>query len=92
MLAMPIVYYINARHIRKTIPAKSKYYFMVLGFAGVIIYNLTNNSFYIEGFWEYAGLMYAMKYHLVREGKLLDGCRTIRSKQPETGSFKSYQY
>lgn len=70
ILVVPVVYYISARHIKKTLPPKSKFYFMVLGYVGVMIYNLTNNSFYIEGLWEYIGLMYAMKYQLIRDRKL----------------------
>ncbi len=71
LLFVPVIYYVNARFLRKTIEAKSVYFFIVLAFIGMVTYNLTNNSYYIEIFWEYIGLMYAMKYHLTKDGNLL---------------------
>lgn len=72
MLALPVIYYVNARFVRRSVPAGSIYKYIILGFTGICIYSLTNNSYYIETFWEFIGITYAVKYHLTREGNLFD--------------------
>lgn len=88
LLFIPVVYYINARFIRKTIESKSVYFFILLAFIGMVTYNLTNNSYYVEVFWEYIGLMYAMKYHLTKDGNLLLG-KYVPLHIPQKKTYRS---
>lgn len=64
----PIIYYLKIKLFNKNRINRTIYEFIFLSFISTLVYNLTNNNFYIEAFWILAGVVYAVKdYHLKTE-------------------------
>ena len=61
----PILLYIKFKLFNKQKIDRTIYEFIFLSYISTLIYNLTNNNFYIEAFWILAGVVYAIKdFHL----------------------------
>jgi hypothetical protein len=60
LIFSPIIYFIKTKIYRK-INYKSVYDFIILAYIATLIYNLTNNNFYIETFWVMTALVYTCK-------------------------------
>ncbi len=65
----PILIYIKFKLFNKQKINKTIYEFIFLSYISTLIYNLTNNNFYIEAFWILAGVVYAIKDFHLREEK-----------------------
>ncbi|QNU66624.1 O-antigen ligase family protein [Ruminiclostridium herbifermentans] len=64
----PILLYIKFKLLYKQKINRTIYEFIFLSYISTLIYNLTNNNFYIEAFWILAGVVYAIKdFHLRTE-------------------------
>ncbi|MBC8062648.1 MAG: O-antigen ligase family protein [Clostridiaceae bacterium] len=62
LLFSPIFYYFKIKYVDKIITSgKSIYYFIILAYTATLMYNLTNNNFYIETFWITLGLVYSIR-------------------------------
>jgi O-antigen ligase len=57
----PILLYIKIKLFNKKKIDRTMYEFIFLSYISTLVYNLTNNNFYIEYFWILAGVVYAIK-------------------------------
>jgi len=62
LLVSPLLYYFKVKFLK--IAEKTMEDFIFLAFFSTLVYNLTNNNFYIETFWILAGLIYFSKDRL----------------------------
>lgn len=61
----PILLYVKFKFFNKQKISRTIYEFIFLSYISTLVYNLTNNNFYIEAFWILAGVVYAIKdFHL----------------------------
>ncbi len=67
LILSPIVHFIKVKFIRKSITGKTVYDFIILAYLAMIVFNLTNNNFYIEIFWVLLALVYVCKSNYVNE-------------------------
>jgi hypothetical protein len=65
----PILLYIKLKLFNNQKIYRTKYEFIFLSYISTLIYNLTNNNFYIEAFWILAGVVYAVKDFNLKEDK-----------------------
>ncbi len=64
----PILLYVKYKLFNKQKIDRTIYEFIFLSYISTLVYNLTNNNFYIEAFWILAGVVYAIKdFHLKLE-------------------------
>jgi len=61
LIFSPIVHFLRVKFISKTISGKSIYDFIILAYISTLLFNLTNNNFYIETFWVLIALVYTCK-------------------------------
>lgn len=58
----PIIHYIRIKFVQRIINGKTIFDFIILAYISTLLFNLTNNNFYIETFWVMAALVYACKF------------------------------
>ncbi len=59
LILFPIVQILKFKYINRSKGEKTIIDYILLAYAATLIYNLTNNNFYLETFWILAGLTYA---------------------------------
>jgi len=57
----PIVSYLKAKYKWKLQPANLIYDYVMIAYVATLLFNMTNNNFYVEIFWSLLGLVYVAK-------------------------------